>query len=399
MNLAGKKIILGITGSIAAYKAAFLVRLLKQAAAEVQVIMTEAAQTFISKLTLATLSEKPVLDAFSTAETWNNHVELGLWADACLIAPASAQTIAKMAQGICDNLLLATYLSARCPVFVAPAMDVDMYCHPTTTANLKRLQKYGVKLIPAQKGALASGLVGEGRLAEPPHIITVLDYFFHPKNLQGKNVLLTVGPTHESIDPVRFISNASSGKMGSALIRELHKQAANLTVISGPVQLNLELDEGLKVIAVNTAVEMYEASLAHYPRVDLAIFTAAVADYRPIQAAKHKLKKKASTMSIELEKNPDIAEALGLRKRPDQFNMGFALETEDGESNARKKLKSKNLDAIVLNSTQDGGSGFGYDTNKITIIDAQQQWNYPLKTKSEVAKDITAYLIKRLNKT
>lgn len=388
--LKGKKILVGITGSIAAYKAAFFVRLLVKAGAEVKVVMTEASKTFITPLTLSTLSKNPVLSSFTNGDQgeWNNHVELGLWADVMMIAPASANTLGKMANGLCDNLLLATYLSARCPVFVAPAMDLDMYQHPSTKANLVKLASYGNHVIEAEDGELASGLSGVGRMAEPEHLVAHLEEFFDlKKKLKGKKVLITAGPTYEAIDPVRFIGNHSSGKMGYALAEEADAQGADVTLISGPTHLNAP--KGVKLIKVSSGREMYEAALAHYISTDINIFAAAVADYAPKTVAAQKIKKDDDEMNITLSKTIDIAKALGIEKKPGQFNVGFALETENELENAKGKIKKKNFDMIVLNSLNQAGAGFGYETNKITLIDkANNIQDFELKTKQEVAKDI-----------
>lgn len=388
--LKGKKILVGITGSIAAYKAAFFVRLLVKAGAEVKVVMTEASKTFITPLTLSTLSKNPVLSSFTNGDQgeWNNHVELGLWADVMMIAPASANTLGKMANGLCDNLLLATYLSARCPVFVAPAMDLDMYQHPSTKANLVKLASYGNHVIEAEDGELASGLSGVGRMAEPEHLVAHLEEFFDSKKkLKGKKVLITAGPTYEAIDPVRFIGNHSSGKMGYALAEEADAQGADVTLISGPTHLNAP--KGVKLIKVSSGREMYEAALANYISTDINIFAAAVADYAPKTVAAQKIKKDDDEMNITLSKTIDIAKALGIEKKPGQFNVGFALETENELENAKGKIKKKNFDMIVLNSLNQAGAGFGYETNKITLIDkANNIQDFELKTKQEVAKDI-----------
>lgn len=388
--LKGRKILVGITGSIAAYKAAFFVRLLVKAGAEVKVVMTEASKTFITPLTLSTLSKNPVLSSFTNGDQgeWNNHVELGLWADVMMIAPASANTLGKMANGLCDNLLLATYLSARCPVFVAPAMDLDMYQHPSTKANLVKLASYGNHVIEAEDGELASGLSGVGRMAEPEHLVAHLEEFFDSKKkLKGKKVLITAGPTYEAIDPVRFIGNHSSGKMGYALAEEADAQGADVTLISGPTHLNAP--KGVKLIKVSSGQEMYEAALANYISTDINIFAAAVADYAPKTVAAQKIKKDDDEMNITLSKTIDIAKALGIEKKPGQFNVGFALETENELENAKGKIKKKNFDMIVLNSLNQAGAGFGYETNKITLIDkANNIQDFELKTKQEVAKDI-----------
>ncbi|SFF04763.1 bifunctional phosphopantothenoylcysteine decarboxylase/phosphopantothenate--cysteine ligase CoaBC [Spirosoma endophyticum] len=397
MSVAGKRILLGVTGSISAYKAALLVRLLLKAGAEVQVVMTESAQMFITPLTLATLSKKTVLSSFVNTDngSWNNHVELGLWADAVVIAPASAHTLARCATGLCNNLLSAVYLSARCPVFFAPAMDVDMYLHPTTAENIRRLKSFGNHIIQAEYGELASGLVGEGRLAEPETILQVLDTFFEheasgmgPGELTGKKVLITAGPTQESIDPVRYISNHSTGKMGYAIARAFAKAGADVTLVSGPTALPVP-DPSIRRIDVRSAQEMFEATQAIFADVDIAVWSAAVADYTPAHPADRKIKKKETTFAIELTKTADIAATLGAQKRRGQLIMGFALETDNEHENALKKLYAKNLDWIVLNSLRDAGAGFGHDTNKITVIDKDEQTHeFALKSKEDVAQDL-----------
>lgn len=394
--LQDKKIVLGVCGSIAAYKAATLVRLLTKAGAEVKVIMTTSASDFITPLTLATLSKHPVLTQFSKNDTgeWNNHVELGLWADMLLIAPASANTIAKMAHGQCDNLLLATYLSAKCPVFVAPAMDLDMYAHPTTKNNLESLKKYGNTIIEAEHGELASGLVGAGRMAEPENIVERLQSATNKKKaLTNKRVLVTAGPTYEAIDPVRFIGNHSSGKMGYALAHVLAAEGAHVDLVSGPTHLEVT-DSNINVHRVTSAQEMFEVSVKLFPKADLSVMAAAVADYAPKTVADQKIKKKEGGMTIALAKTKDIAAELGQMKKNGQVMVGFALETENEEINASKKIKSKNFDLIVLNSLNDSGAGFGHDTNKISIIDKQNKIHkFELKSKQAVAKDIVDTII------
>lgn len=397
MPLQEKKIILGICGSIAAYKAAFLVRMLVKEGAEVQVIMTQAAQDFITPLTLATLSKRPVLSQFSSdlsTGQWNNHVELGLWADLILVAPASAHTLAKFATGHCNDLLTAVYLSARCPVWVAPAMDLDMYQHPSVQANIDILKKAGNRIIDAEEGELASGLSGVGRLAEPEHIINQLHTFFGSAlALKGKKVLITAGPTQESIDPVRYLTNASSGKMGYALAIEAAQRGATVELISGPTSLSIN-HPLVNLTPITTTVEMLEASEKYFSQTDIAVFAAAVADYSPKKKHSQKIKKKTSTLSLELEKTPDIALTLGKEKRPDQLLVGFALETQNELEHARAKMKKKNLDIIVLNSLNDPGAGFGYDTNQITILSQRDQEviSFTLKDKSEVAQDIWNFI-------
>lgn len=387
----GKRILLGVTGSIAAYKSALLVRLLVKAGADVQVLMTEAATQFITPLTLATLAKRPVLTRFVNDETgsWNNHVELSLWADALVIAPASAHTLARCAHGICDDLLSAVYLSAKCPVFFAPAMDLDMYRHPTTLENLQRLTSFGNHIIRAEHGELASGLVGEGRLAEPETIVQALERHFAQRPvLAGKQVLITAGPTQEAIDPVRYISNHSTGKMGYAIARVFAMAGANVTLVSGPTALPLP-DPGIRRIDVRSAQEMFDASASAFATADITILNAAVADYTPAHPANQKIKKKEAQFQLELTKTVDIAATLGQRKQPGQWMMGFALETNNEQENALKKLYAKNLDWIILNSLRDLGAGFGHDTNKITVIDkAGQIHHFSLKSKEAVAQDL-----------
>lgn len=390
--LNGKKIILGVCGSIAAYKSALLVRLLVKAGAQVRVVMTESAKTFITPLTLATLSKNPVLSAFEKNENgeWNNHVELGLWADLIIIAPASANSISKMANGLCDNLLSAVYLSARCPVMFAPAMDLDMFLHQSVADNIRKLKSFGNILIDAESGELASGLSGKGRMAEPENIIDKVTAYFNSRDikvLQGKKVLITSGPTFEAIDPVRFIGNHSSGKMGHTLAETLFQAGCQVTVISGPTGFQNQ-KTGYDVIPVTSAEEMFEATERIYEQCDIAIFAAAVADYRPAKTAPQKIKKSGESMTIELVKNKDIALEMGKRKNH-QVNIGFALETENENKNAVSKLQKKNFDLIVLNSLNDKGAGFASDTNKVTIIGKDNNHKeFELKSKSEVAKDI-----------
>lgn len=393
-----KKIILGISGSIAAYKAAYLTRLLVKAGAEVQVLMTPAAAAFISPLTLSTLSKRAVYTEVVAEESWNNHVELGLWADAYVLAPATANTLAKLAHGICDSILAAVYLSARCPVFFAPAMDVDMWRHPATRANVERLHSFGNHLIPVGTGELASGLEGEGRLAEPEAIVGHLEAFFGRRNdLAGKRFLLTAGPTHEPLDPVRFIGNRSSGKMGVALAEAIVGRGGTVELILGPSNL-APAGPGLELIRVQTAQEMYDAAVARFPRADVAIMAAAVADYRPKEVAKQKMKKGDGGLTLDLVKNPDIAAELGRSKRADQLVVGFALETNEAEANAREKLERKNLDLIVLNSLADAGAGFAVDTNKITIFARDNKArHFELKSKADVAEDILDALVECWN--
>ncbi len=389
------KIILGICGSIAAYKAAHLARLWVKKGAEVQVLMTEAATSFITPLTLSTLSKRPVFSDVSSGAGWNNHVELGLWADALVIAPASANTLAKLANGLCDNILSAVYLSARCPVFVAPAMDVDMWRHPATRENIRRLESHGVRIIPVGHGELASGLVGDGRMAEPEEIAGFVEKTLakgqagtKSGKLKGKKALVTAGPTFEPLDPVRFIGNHSSGKMGIALADGLAAAGADVTLVLGPTGFRPQ-NPAVEVLSVMSAQQMYEACAGVFPGVDIAVLAAAVADYRPKKFSETKIKKKEGDLSLELEKTVDIAATLGRGKRSDQVFVGFALETDDELNNARLKLEKKNFDFIVLNSLQDAGAGFGHDTNKIAILHrGGARVDYPLKTKYEVAEDI-----------
>lgn len=397
--LKGRKILVGVTGSIAAYKAAIFVRLLTKAGAEVKVIMTNAAKDFISPLTLATLSKNPALSEFTKGKDgeWNNHVELGLWADLFVVAPASANSIAKMANGLCDNLLLATYLSARCPVMFAPAMDLDMYQHPSVQSNMKKLQGFGNILIEANHGELASGLVGQGRMSEPEELLEAISIFFDQNApLKGKKVLITAGPTYEAIDPVRFIGNYSSGKMGFAIALEAAKNGAEVTLVSGPT--HLEINHPLiHRVNVKSGQEMFEACEKAYASSNINIFAAAVADYAPSYPADQKIKKKSENFEVAMSKTIDIAKTLGAKKSKDQLNIGFALETNDELNNAKNKIEAKNFDLIVLNSLQDKGAGFGHDTNKISLIDkANNIQHFELKTKAEVAKDIIRTIIEKI---
>ena len=393
--LKGKHIILGITGSIAAYKAAYLTRLLIKKGAEVQIVITPSGKEFITPVTLSALTGKPVVSEFFTANTgeWHSHVDLGLWADAMVIAPATASTIAKMATGVADNMLITTYLSAKAPVFVAPAMDLDMYKHPSTQANLKTLQSYGNYIIEPASGFLASGLEGKGRMEEPENIVAYLENFFAKgQKYAGKKVMVTAGPTYEKIDPVRFIGNHSTGKMGYAIAEEFASQGAEVTLISGPV--NLSCSSKIKRINITTAVEMCDVAQDEFTKSDIAVMCAAVADYAPKQYSETKIKR-SGEMTIELIPNPDIAATLGAKKREGQILAGFALETNDEEVNAQSKLEKKNLDFIVLNSLADKDSCFGYDTNKITIIGREgEKQAFSLKDKKEVAKDIVEYTYK-----
>ena len=395
--LKGKHIILGISGGIAAYKSVYLLRLLIKAGAEVQVVITPAGKEFITPVTLSALSGKPVVSEFFTANTgqWNSHVDLGLWADAMVIAPATASTIAKMANGVADNMLITTYLSAKAPVFIAPAMDLDMFAHPTTTRNIELLRSYGNHIIEPTSGELASHLVGKGRMAEPESIVEHLEnYFASTQDLAGKNVLITAGPTYEKIDPVRFIGNYSSGKMGYAIAEEAANRGANVTIVSGPVSIKAN-HPSIKVISIESAREMHRQCIQLFPDMDIAIMCAAVADYAPAQQFDTKIKReKDDVPTISLIKNPDIAAELGKIKRPGQTLIGFALETNDEDANAQAKLSKKNLDAIVLNSLRDNGACFGTDTNKIKIFFANgKSQQYPLKSKIEVAKDIIDSII------
>ncbi len=385
----GKKILLAVTGSIAAYKAAVLTRLFIKAGAEVKVIMTPSAAAFISPLTLSTLSKHPVHTDVIDGAAWNNHVELGLWADAMIIAPATATTIGKMANGISDNIVTAVYLSAKCPVYFAPAMDRDMWLHPATKANIARLQEYGNKLIDAETGELASGLMGKGRMAEPENIVSFLDADFAvDQDLRNKKVLITAGPTYEAIDPVRFIGNHSSGKMGLALAEECYKRGAEVTLVLGPNNLELTNPE-IQIVNVTSGAEMYKAALERHAESDLVIFAAAVADYRPATVANEKIKKSGDTLELSLEKTIDIAATLGQQKSKGQHHIGFALETAHAEKYAKGKLEKKNFDLIVLNTLKDKGAGFKHDTNKVTIYtDKGQELAFDLKTKTKVATDI-----------
>lgn len=394
-NLSGKKILLGISGSIAAYKSALLTRLFIKAGAEVQVIMTNSATDFISPLTLSTLSQRPVFSNVHSSEGWNNHVELGLWADVLIIAPATANTLAKMANGICDNMLLAAYLSARCPVFFAPAMDLDMWEHFTTRNNLEKLIAGGNHLIPVGHGELASGLVGAGRMAEPEEIVQLIsDYSSRSQDLKNKTVIVTAGPTHEALDPVRFIGNRSSGKMGIALAEEMAGRGAKVQLILGPSNLKATHPQ-IQTISVESAQEMFNAATDLFNKADVAIFAAAVADYRPAEVSNKKIKKKAGDLSILLERTQDIAGTLGNIKTKNQFTIGFALETNDEKANAKGKLHKKNFDFIVLNSLRDKGAGFKHDTNKISILHSDGNiLEYPLKSKKAVATDIVNELVK-----
>lgn len=400
MSVGGRHILLGICGSIAAYKSAHLTRLLVKAGAHVQVVMTPDAAQFITPLTLATLSGNPVLVDYFDAKSgeWNNHVQLALDADAILIAPASANTLAKFANGLCDNLLCAVYLSAKSPVFLAPAMDLDMWAHDSTRSNISRLQSYGNHIIPPGNGELASGLSGEGRLAEPEEIFATLQvYFGEGLPLAGKKALVSAGPTHESIDPVRYIGNHSTGKMGYAIANQLLRLGADVTLVSGPS--GLTPPERATFIPVTSAAEMLEACRSHFPMADITVMSAAVADYTPKVTADQKIKKTESHLTLELVKTTDILATLGKAKRNDQILVGFALETQDEVANAVDKLHRKNLDFIVLNSMRDAGAGFASDSNKVTIIDKNDNREaFELKSKGEVAKDICSRVIRLLNR-
>ena len=390
--LSGKKILLGISGGIAAYKTANLVRLFIKAGAQVQVVMSPASLHFVTPLTLATLSKNPVYSTFYNEEEatgeWNNHVELGLWADLMLVAPATANTLSKMANGNCDNLLIATYLSAKCPVYFAPAMDLDMYKHPSTLDSFHKLKSFGNIIIPAESGELASGLSGEGRMAEPENIVAFLENdLLERLPLKGKKILITAGPTYEAIDPVRFIGNHSSGKMGFDIANEAANKGAEVILVSGPTHLNVQ-NSSIKLIRVTSAQDMYDACHEYYNNVDVAITAAAVADYRPKNVADQKIKKNEATFSIELEKTKDILASLGEQKKK-QFLIGFALETENEIEHAKQKIQKKNLDLIVLNSLNDKGAGFGLPTNKVTFISKDFIVEpKELKSKEEVAQDI-----------
>ena len=407
--LRGKKIVLGITGSIAAYKACLIIRELIKAGAEVQVVITPAGKEFITPITLSALTQKPVVSEFFSQRdgTWHSHVKLGMWADAMLVAPCTASTLGKMANGIADNMLVTTYLSMKAPVFIAPAMDLDMYQHPTTQQNMERLKSFGNHIIEPQSGFLASGLEGKGRMEEPDKIVAYLDRFFseapltsHPSPLTSKKILITAGPTYEKIDPVRFIGNYSSGKMGFALAEECARRGAEVTLIAGPVNCQLSIVNCplINRIDVESCEEMYKAATEAFPQMDAAILCAAVADFRPEQQATQKIKREGDDLVIRLKPNPDIAAALGKMKKENQLLVGFALETNDEEANAQKKLEKKNLDFIVLNSLQRKGTCFQSDDNQISIISHEGQKDYEKKSKQAVASDIIDELEKRLKK-
>ncbi|HNS17498.1 MAG TPA: bifunctional phosphopantothenoylcysteine decarboxylase/phosphopantothenate--cysteine ligase CoaBC [Bacteroidales bacterium] len=397
--LTGKKIVIGVTGSIAAYKAAYLVRLLVKENAEVKVMMTPSARDFITPLTLSTLSRNAVLcDPFDARDgSWNSHVDLGLWADLMIIAPLTANTMAKMAHGIADNFLVTAFLSARCPVFFAPAMDLDMYRHPTTQMNLHKLISMGCTLIEPQVGELASGLSGEGRMEEPDRILEVAKRYFSVRNeLRGKTVLISAGPTYEAIDPVRYIANHSTGTMGFALAHEAAARGASVILVAGPSTL-MVTNANIQRINVTSANEMYDECLRHFPACSIAIMSAAVADFRPAKKASEKIKKDGDSLSLILEPTVDILKTMGDRKKSHQFLVGFALETDNELVNAKGKLQNKNLDLIVLNSLRDEGAGFGYETNKITLIDRKHSpQSFAMKPKQEVAKDIIDWLVNKI---
>ena len=396
--LSNKKILIGVTGSIAAYKIILLTRLLVKEGAEVKIILTKAATDFVSPLVLSTLSKNVVLQELSSNSEWANHVQLGRWADIFLIAPLSCNTLAKLANGICDNLLMATYLSATCPIVLAPAMDEDMWKHPATKRNLEVVGTYGNSIISVGNGELASGLFGEGRMAEPEEIVTYLkENYFRTTEFTGKNVLITAGPTYEAIDPVRFISNHSSGKMGFALAEELFSRGASVTLVTGPTKEKLNFSS-IKRINVVSANDMYNACLSEASTSDILVMSAAVADYTPVTVESNKIKKKESEWSIELTKTKDILYSIGQQKRENQFLVGFALETNNERENALQKLRNKNADCIVLNSLNDKDAGFGYDTNKVTLLHKSgEAYEFDLKTKKEVAKDIVSFIISKIN--
>lgn len=404
--LKGKKIVLGITGSIAAYKACLIVRLLKKQGAEVQVVITDAGKQFITPVTLSALTGKPVVSEFFTANdgTWHSHVDLGLWADAMLIAPCTASSLGKMVHGIANNMLITTYLSMKAPVFVAPAMDLDMYAHPSTQGNIERLKQVGNIIIEPQAGFLASGLEGKGRMEEPANIVAVLEKYFEDEDngrtctaqgqLAGKKVLITAGPTYEKIDPVRFIGNYSSGKMGFALAEECSRRGADVVLVAGPV--SLQCSAAIRRINVESADEMHAACIKAFSQSDAAILCAAVADFKPSDVVAQKIKREGNKLTLELTSTPDIAAALGREKQSNQVLVGFALETNNEETNALKKLKSKNLDFIVLNSLRNEGTCFGTDNNKVNIISDSENRQFDFKSKPEVAKDIVDYLCERM---
>lgn len=401
MSVSGKKILIAVSGGIAAYKIHFLIRDFVKNGAEVQVIMTPDAENFVTKLSLSTLSRKPVYsDFYGDNGTWNSHVEMALWADVMIIAPCTANTLAKMVHGMCDNLVIATYMSAKCPVFIAPAMDLDMYAHPSTKKNLELAESFGHIIIPAENGELASGLIGQGRMAEPATIFNTVEHYFtshsHSGSLEGKTVLITAGPTYEAIDPVRFIGNHSSGKMGFSLAEEASKRGAKVILISGPNSQTIN-DPNVELHKVTSAKEMLAKVFEFYDRIDIGIASAAVADYAPKEVAKEKIKKNDENLTIELVKNPDILKTMG-EKKTHQFLVGFALETQNEEENAKGKLEKKNLDMIVLNSLRDEGAGFKNDTNKIRIFTKTEKKEFSLKSKDDVAKDILNFVESQLLK-
>lgn len=396
--LKGKKIVLGITGSIAAYKSCFIIRELVKRGAEVQVVITPAGKEFITPITLSALTQKPVIsDFFSQRDgTWNSHVSLGLWADAMLVAPCTASTLGKMAGGVADNMLITTYLSMKAPVFVAPAMDLDMYAHPTTQQNMERLRSFGNYIIEPQSGFLASGLEGKGRMEDPEKIVDVLDDFFEDKDLLGKRVVITAGPTHEKIDPVRFVGNYSSGKMGFALAEECARRGAEVTLVAGPVLIKTK-HSSIRRVDVDSCLEMRDQTVEAFRNADAAILCAAVADFRPAEVAEQKIKRVGEELNIRLLPNPDIAAELGRMKHPRQTLVGFALETNNEQQNAEKKLEKKNLDFIVLNSLRNEGTCFQSDENQISIISKEGRIDYEKKKKTAVARDIIDALVIKMN--
>ena len=401
MSPEGKKILICISGGIAAYKINYLIRSLIKSGAEVQVLMTPSAENFVSKLTLSTLSKNPVFsDFYSENGTWNNHVEFALWADLMVMAPCTANTLSKMVHGMCDNLVIATYMSAKCPVFIVPAMDLDMYQHPSTRQNLEMAEDFGHIVLPAEVGELASGLSGQGRMAEPETIIEKIEEFFtsdlNSKSWAGKTVLITAGPTYEALDPVRFIGNHSSGKMGFSLAETAANMGAKVILISGPSSQTAH-HQNIEIHRVTSAREMFNEVFKHYENIDIAIASAAVADYAPKEIAKEKIKKIDDSFTLELVKNPDILKTMG-EKKTHQFLVGFALETQNEEENAKGKLEKKNLDMIVLNSLRDAGAGFKGDTNKIKILTKTETTEFTLKSKAEVAKDILNFVQKEISK-
>ncbi|MDH5036385.1 bifunctional phosphopantothenoylcysteine decarboxylase/phosphopantothenate--cysteine ligase CoaBC [Chryseobacterium cucumeris] len=401
MSVSGKKILIAVSGGIAAYKIHFLIRDFVKKGAEVQVIMTPDAENFVTKLSLSTLSKKSVYsDFYSDNGTWNSHVEMALWADVMIVAPCTANTLSKMVHGMCDNLVIATYMSAKCPVFIAPAMDLDMYAHPSTKKNLELAESFGHIIIPAENGELASGLIGQGRMAEPATIFNTVEHYLssdiQSRSLEGKTVLITAGPTYEAIDPVRFIGNHSSGKMGFSLAEEASKRGAKVILISGP-SFQIINDPNIELYKVTSAKEMLAKVFEFYESVDIGIASAAVADYAPKEVAKEKIKKNDENLTIELVKNPDILKTMG-EKKTHQFLVGFALETQNEEENAKGKLEKKNLDMIVLNSLRDEGAGFKNDTNKIKIFTKTEKKEFNLKSKDEVAKDILNFVEAQLLK-